>query len=108
MVAAVNTYGSSSRGIPARPFMALGGVMAVKETTPIAAALAPALNKGKVSRAQVLEHMGQPAADEFKEAITDGQWEPNAQATADAKGSNRPLVDTGLMRNSITYIVRKG
>lgn len=34
-------------------------------------------------------------------------WEPNAEATIKAKGSDKPLIDTGDMRKSITFVVRK-
>jgi hypothetical protein len=33
-------------------------------------------------------------------------WAPNAPRTIERKGSDRPLIDTGEMRKSITYIVR--
>lgn len=34
-------------------------------------------------------------------------WDPNAESTILAKGSDKPLIDTGDMRKSITYVVRK-
>lgn len=108
LVAAVNNFGSASRGIPARPFLTEGAVLAVKETTPIAEALIPAMNAGKIDRAGILKHMGPVAVDAVKGKLTDGPWEALSPATEKAKGSTRPLIDTGLMRNSITYIVREG
>jgi len=33
-------------------------------------------------------------------------WPPNSPATIEAKGSDRPLIDTGEMRKSITYVIR--
>lgn len=35
-------------------------------------------------------------------------WAENAPATIKAKGSNRPLIDTGAMRRAITYVVDTG
>ncbi|WP_428613328.1 hypothetical protein [Pseudoalteromonas sp.] len=35
-----------------------------------------------------------------------GTWESIKQATANAKGSSKTLIDTGTLRNSITYVVR--
>jgi hypothetical protein len=32
-------------------------------------------------------------------------WAPNAPSTIAAKGSSRPLIDTGAMRKSITFVV---
>lgn len=34
-------------------------------------------------------------------------WPPNAPSTIKAKGSDRPLIDTGELRKSITYVVRE-
>ena len=108
MVAAVNNYGSASRGIPARPFMTEGGAAAVEATRPIKEKLIPKLNKGRIKVAQILEVMGPFAVAAVQRKIKDGNWEPNAPATAAAKGSDTPLKDTGLMSQSITYVVRPG
>ena len=34
------------------------------------------------------------------------KWPPNSARTIKAKGSNSPLIDTGEMRKSITYVIR--
>lgn len=34
-------------------------------------------------------------------------WPPNAQSTIQQKGSERPLIDTGELRKSITYVLRE-
>lgn len=108
LVAAVNNFGSASRGIPARPFMTEGADPAIKATAPIAEALIPALNAGKATVEDILKEMGPFAEAAFKEKITEGPWEPNAQSTIDAKGSDRPLIgEQGLLRNSLTHVVRK-
>ena len=39
--------------------------------------------------------------------IVDGSFEPNAESTIKKKGSDKPLIDTGTMRQSVTYVVRK-
>lgn len=35
-------------------------------------------------------------------------WAPNSLATEEAKGSDKPLIDTGELRKSIIYVVDKG
>lgn len=107
LVAAVNNFGSASRGIQARPFMVEGAEPAIEATQPIAAALIPLLNQGKVTPAEILKQMGPFAEAAFKKKLTDGPWEQNALSTVAAKGSSRPLIDTGLLRNSLTHVVRK-
>lgn len=107
LVAAVNNFGSASRGIPARPFMIEGAEPAIEATAPIAAALIPALNAGRATVEDILKDMGPFAEAAFKEKLTAGPWEPNAELTKELKGSSTPLIDTGLLRNSMTHVVRK-
>lgn len=35
-----------------------------------------------------------------------GQWKPLKQSTIKAKGSSKPLIETGTLRNSITWVVK--
>ena len=42
------------------------------------------------------------------EAITEIKNPPNAAGTISAKGSANPLMDTGLMRQSVTWAVADG
>ena len=107
LVAAVNNFGSASRGIPVRPFMSEGAEPAIAATAPIAAALIPALNEGRATVEDILGDMGPFAEAAFKGKITEGPWEPNAAFTVEKKGSSAPLIDTGLLRNSLTHVVRK-
>ena len=39
--------------------------------------------------------------------IVDGTFEPNAPSTIRKKGSSRPLIDTGRMRQSVNFIIRR-
>lgn len=36
----------------------------------------------------------------------DNKWEANSPLTIKKKGSNKPLIDTGALRESITYVIR--
>lgn len=108
LVAAVNNFGSQSRGVPARPFMEAGAQAALAgDAGRVAAELVPLLNEGKLDIPEILKQMGPFAEASFKEAFTGNEWAPNAQSTIDAKGSSAPLIDTGLLRNSLTHVVRK-
>jgi hypothetical protein len=42
-----------------------------------------------------------------KNKVVTGPFEPNKPATIARKGSDRPLIDTAQLLNSITYVVRK-
>lgn len=107
LVAAVNNFGSSSRGIPARPFMSESAQPAVIATQPVAETMIRIVNRGKATIEDALTEMGPYAVGAFQTTITDHAWVPNAPRTVLEKGSDKPLIDTALMRNSLTFVVRK-
>jgi hypothetical protein len=47
------------------------------------------------------------AIQEAFESSNDGEWQPIKQETADRKGSNSTLIDTGHLRKSISYKIEK-
>ena len=47
--------------------------------------------------------LGEKVVDDLKDAITAFDDPANAQSTIKKKGFNKPLVDTGVMRDSIIY-----
>lgn len=106
LVAAANNFGAPSRGIPARDFMDRGAVRALEKTGPIAAALVKKLNAGDITIEQMLEQLGPVAVAEFQQTIVDFNDPPNSPETIAAKGSSNPLVDTSLMTQTLTHIVR--
>ncbi|MNF96172.1 hypothetical protein D3C84_789530 [compost metagenome] len=94
-------------GIPARPFMQEGAKAALAgDAGKIAAELVPLLNQGKITAAQILKEMGPFAEASFKGVFTGEAWTPNADYTIQRKGSSQPLIDTGLLRNTLTHVVR--
>lgn len=108
LVAAVNQYGSQSMRIPARPFMTEGASAALAgDAGSIAAELVPLLNSGKITAAEILKQMGPFAEASFKGVFTGVAWTPNSDYTVLLKGSSQPLIDTGLLRNSLTHVVRR-
>lgn len=83
-----------------------------KSKTQIAAilktALQAALNADEQGAQQGLKEAGQFAFGEVIVYFDDPNngWAPNSPATIKAKGSDRPLVDTGALKQAITYVVR--
>lgn len=55
----------------------------------------------------VLEHAGKTIQDEAKRMIghENVEWPPLAESTLRRKGANTPLLETGQMRDSISYTV---
>lgn len=56
---------------------------------------------------QILKEIGIFQKDLIQEKITDGEFEANAPYTIHKKGSNKPLIDTGRMRQSVNYVIKQ-
>ena len=56
---------------------------------------------------QILKEIGIFQKDLVQEKITEGEFEPNSPATIRKKGSDKPLIDTGRMRQSVNYVIKK-
>lgn len=56
---------------------------------------------------KVLNELGVFGKGLLQREIKNGEFTPNAPSTVKAKGSDRPLIDTGLLRQSANYVIRK-
>ena len=57
---------------------------------------------------QIFEEMGIAGVARIEEAFASegfGEWEPNAESTVLAKGSDSPLIDDGTLRQGMSYKV---
>lgn len=59
------------------------------------------------SAEQILKEIGIFQKDLIQEKITNGSFAPNAESTVRRKGSSKPLIDTGRMRQSVNYEIKK-
>ena len=59
------------------------------------------------SAEQVLKEIGIFQKDLIQEKITNGDFVENARATIEKKGSSKPLIDTGRMRQSVNYVIKE-
>ena len=100
LVAVANNYGL---GVPRRAFMELAAEKIRKWFPRYMRTAMPDAEAGKVPIEDVLENAGSLGADLVKEAIADGDWEENAEATKRKKGSDKPLIDTDAMRQAATW-----
>ncbi len=100
-VAFWNEFGTSD--IPPRPFFR--GMIARESTTWPGKMAALAKSSGNAE--QVLGALGADIKGALQQSINDMSTPANAQSTEDAKGFNKPLIDTGVMINSITFKVNK-
>ncbi len=98
-VAASHVFGL---GVPKRDFMGLAKDEITHKTAPIIRAALSAENKEPL-----YEAAGLSAQTAIQRAIVALDEPPNSPATIAAKKSSNPLVDTGHMLESVTYVVRE-
>lgn len=105
----IHTNGSPVRGIPARPVLQ-PAIENDKERVGemLGKAIDAATSGNKEQVVPALERAGQYGANICRAWFTNpsNSWESNSEETKKRKKSSRPLIDTGEMRKSITYIVR--
>lgn len=106
LVAAVQEFGSTDGRIPERSYLR---ATVVKEAEKFRkfwrSDHARDLLMGEGNADLILNLLGQLAQAEVQKTIIKIKEPPNAPATIAAKGSSNPLVDTGLLRQSIRYVV---
>lgn len=102
MIAAIQNYGSAASGIPPRPFFTLT-VDAGKAHW--GTDLAKLLRENSYDSRVALELMGERIKGELATAIVDLTAPPLAPYTIAKKGSDKPLIETGLMLNSLDHAV---
>lgn len=73
-----------------------------------AAKMAKKVAEGSLTVTRGTEQLGMLARDKVRLSFTDGHLQPNAPSTIKKKGSSKPLIDTGQLRQSITYVVKEG
>ncbi|CDZ60468.1 Hypothetical protein NGAL_HAMBI2605_10380 [Neorhizobium galegae bv. orientalis] len=107
--AVYNNFGTS-RGIPERPFMQNAMRNHRREYQAMMKTEARNIVLGAVrgqdaSRTKVnaLKRLGIKAQGDIQAEITSLDTPPNAPSTIRQKGSSNPLIDTGEMRNSVSY-----
>ena len=102
----IKEHGSPAYRVPPRPFLEPGVEKHLDMVeSGMKAALLDVLNggDGRAQRERLGDTMAAKVQAYFQE---DNGWPPNAPSTIKKKGSAQPLVDTGALRQSITYIIR--
>ncbi|MDR1495643.1 MAG: hypothetical protein LBS67_01815 [Clostridiales Family XIII bacterium] len=116
-LARIHNYGAPAAYIPPRPFMEPGIEHARDK---IVAALLEGAREtldrmNPAATETALKKAGVLAASQIQKEFTDNDWEPLKHPRSKKGRSHRrgetavekPLIDTGALRRSITYVVRK-
>ena len=101
-VAARNEFGM---GVPERSFLRTGGLEFVDDSQPLFKKAIKRVNEGGDLESE-LDKIGLKAVAAIQQKIVDVKEPANADSTIARKKSSNPLIDTGLMRQSVTYEVR--
>lgn len=104
-VATIQEFGSGA--IPARPFMRPTVAAKRQEWLGLLADGARAVLTGGANPVQVMEAVALQAAGDVAKTIQGITSPPLSPLTVARKGFNKPLVDTGLMMQSVTGVAEK-
>lgn len=109
-LAAIHEFGSPAAGIPERSFLRRTFTFKKIGLEELQRKLAAAIVKGKIAPYAAMHILGQWGAAQVKNTIaSDAHIPPPLKpATVAAKGSDRPLVDTGRLVGAISYEVSGG
>ena len=103
----IKEHGSPAYAVPPRPFLKPGiekNLDLVEKGMKIALLDVLKGGDGMAQRKRLGGTMASKVRNYFQE---DNGWPSNAPSTIERKGSDLPLVNTGALRQAITYIVRK-
>lgn len=103
-IAAYNEYGSSDT--PARPFMKQSFENHGDELQKACDRVNQTLSAGGTAET-ALKQLGVYAKGLVQQEIVDGGFAPNSPSTIKKKGSAHPLIDSGTMRQSVNYVIKK-
>ncbi len=104
-VAMWNELGTSSA--PSRPFIRGTIDSRGEKITKFMEAEKRRVISGDITSEEALKQVGAMVVGEVQDYIRNGEFVPNAQSTIDKKGSDKPLIDTGTMRQSVHYVIKE-
>lgn len=104
-VAMWNELGTSN--MPSRPFMRDSVDKHTDEISSFCKAKFKELVNGQITVQEMYAAIGAYQVGLVQTEITDGEFEPNAPSTIRKKKSDKPLIDTGQMRQSVHYVIKQ-
>lgn len=106
-IAFIMEKGSAVNKIPPRPFMQQTRTMNEKKVAGLSKKYLSAISTGKMSAMDAIKKLGASYEGAMKRIFLTGSFVGNAESTKKRKKSSKPLIDTGLLRQSIKYKVAK-
>lgn len=105
LVAALNEYGVPSHNQPPRPYFRR---MIAKRKGSWPADSAKLLKQNDYDVLTALGVMGDVIKEQLEDSIRELVSPPLAESTIQKKGFSKPLIDTSMMLNSVTKVVKTG
>ena len=105
MIAAVHEFGSPSHGIPERPFLRVAVEKNRVKYVRLNRINLVKMLRGQMGMEQALGQLGEMAKGDVQSEIRNGDFVPLKAATIRRKGSSKPLIDTGQMVQSISWVL---
>ncbi len=105
-IALVHEFGSPKRNIPARPIMRQTNQRHSKDLVGFNRRILLAICEGRVLPTRALAQLGVFWEGKIKGMFRSGSFAPLKRSTIIAKGSSRPLIDSGQLRGSVTSVVK--
>jgi len=103
----IHEFGVPEKNIPRRSFIRVPIENNIKEITKLIENNHRLVSENAMSAKVALDRIGIKAQNTIKESFRNNDWKPLKRATVKRKGSSRPLIDTGQLIGSISYIVEK-
>lgn len=103
----IHEFGVPEKNIPRRSFIRVPIENNIKEITKLIENNHKLVSENAMSAKVALDRIGIMAQNTIKESFRNNDWKPLKRATIKRKGSSKPLIDTGQLIGSISYIVEK-
>lgn len=107
-LAYIHEHGAPASNIPARPFLEAGVANAEEDILKaFERGLQSAMAGNNAGLINSLHLAGTIAVRAVQDKITTGPFAPLRPRTVARKKSSRPLIDTGALRQAVSYVVRE-
>lgn len=104
-VATVQEFGLDEKNIPSRPFMRETFDTKARTIANFGGKVADKVAQGIIHPRQAADLIGLKMTGFIQAKIVSGNWTPNSAYTIRRKKSNKPLIDTGNLRQSIRHVL---
>jgi len=106
-IGATQEFGSPSKNVPERSFVRIPLDNAKADYFKFLKRQGINILNGKTTTDDAIEKLGVWGQTVIKKSFTNNNWEANSETTIALKGSSRPLIDRGQLRQAITWEVIK-